>query len=357
MMASASLVGGKLDATRADLAAAITNEHYRRDPELLTRYGERGRQKCLEDATFHLRYLAETLTTGQPQLFRDYVGWVKIMLAGRGISAHDLKENLLVLIHALRQNLTAADADEACGLVYDAIDDLPEMDTTLPSFMEASEPLEPLARTYLAALLAMERHKASCLIMDAVASGTSIEDLYIHVFARSQHEIGRLWQINQITVAQEHYCTAATQMIMSQLYPQIFAGPRIGRRFVGFGVGGDLHEIGIRIVADFFELAGWDTLYLGANVPQRDVILTLEDRRPDVVGISVTITANISSAVQVIEAIRATPSCAGVKIIVGGAPFSIIPGLWRDVGADGTCLHAKGVVEVANRLLQKTEGI
>ena len=52
------------------------------------------------------------------------------------------------------------------------------------------------------------------------------------MFQCSQYEIGRLWQMNKLTVAQEHYCSAATQLIMSLLYPRIFDTkkdrPRLG---------------------------------------------------------------------------------------------------------------------------------
>ena len=106
-----------------------------------------------------------------------------------------------------------------------------------------------------------------------------MRDVYLHVFQRSQYEIGRLWQSNQISVAQEHLCTAATQLIMSQLYPFIFGTERRNRRVVAACVGGDLHEIGIRMVADFFEMDGWDTFYLGANVPITDIVQTVIDRR------------------------------------------------------------------------------
>jgi len=73
----------------------------------------------------------------------------------------------------------------------------------------------------------------------------SVRDVYLNVFQRSQHEIGRLWQMNQITVAQEHYCTAATQWIMVQLYPYVFGTERIGRRLVAAETGGQLSHSAI----------------------------------------------------------------------------------------------------------------
>jgi methanogenic corrinoid protein MtbC1 len=283
-------------------------------------------------------------------LFADYVAWAKAMLAGRGISARDLADHLQVLIDVLSERLPPQDAPSACFYVQNALAALPNMPDFPASCIAQDRPLTHLADSYLGALLACSRQEASRLVLDAVDHGTSIKDVYIHVFQESQKEIGRLWQTNQVTVAQEHYCTAATQLIMSQFYPKIFAGPRISRSFVGACVGGDLHEIGIRMVADFFEMEGWDTAYLGANVPGRDLIRTLQDRKPDVVGISATITANLSALAQTIAAIRVTPGCRTMKILVGGYPFLVVPDLWVEIGADGMAQDAQEAVDLAVQL-------
>ena len=75
--------------------------------------------------------------------------------------------------------------------------------------------------------------------MDA---GADVRDIYLWVFQRCLHEVGRLWQTNRISVAQEHFCTASTQMVMSLLYPKVFSSERKGLRMVAACVGGDLHE-------------------------------------------------------------------------------------------------------------------
>jgi methanogenic corrinoid protein MtbC1 len=352
MEQSTAEIGIKLDSMREALAEAVVVRHYQLRPELQTRFGQRGRQKCRDDANYHLTYLAQSLASSEPALFLKYVAWAKVMLAGRGIPASDLVDNLQVMIEVLQAHLPASEASVACGYVQAAIADFPQMAVMPPSFIAADQPLAQLAKSYLASLLACERQIASRLILDAVAGGTSIKDVYLHVFQQSQQEIGRLWQTNQVTVAQEHYCTAVTQMIMSQLYPQIFAGPRNGRRFVGACVGGDLHELGVRMVADFFEMDGWDTVYLGANVPSSDLIRTLQDRNPDVVGISATITPHVSAVTRLIAAIRAEKSCHNIKILVGGYPFIVAPDLWKTVDADGTSPDAQGAIELADRIIR-----
>lgn len=213
-----------------------------------------------------------------------------------------------------------------------------------------TDTLAPLAQDYLQALRLGERHRASRLVMDAVAAGTSVKDVYLGVFQPVQYEVGRLWQTNQISVAQEHYCTAATQLIMSQLYPHIFALDRRGRAMVATCVAGDLHELGVRMVADFFEMDGWDTFYLGANTPHEGVIDTIVERRAEVLAVSATLATHVHAVHELIEAVRASPAVSAVLILVGGHPFNEAPDLWKTVGADATARDAQQAVDLANRL-------
>ena len=180
-------------------------------------------------------------------------------------------------------------------------------------------------------------------VLDRVEAGLPVSEVYLDVFQPALREVGRLWQTNRITVAQEHFITAATQTVMAQLSPFIFTGEKRGRTMVAASVGGDLHEVGLRMVADFFEMAGWDSHYLGANVPSRDLVTSLGARQASVLGVSVTIAAHLETAAELIAMARA--GCGtGLIILVGGYPFNIDPNLWRRIGADGMAESAAGAV-------------
>ena len=71
---------GKIFAQRRELALRITDAHLERHPEFVTRFGEIGRTRCLEDADFHLQYLGHALQMATPALFVSYVQWARQML-------------------------------------------------------------------------------------------------------------------------------------------------------------------------------------------------------------------------------------------------------------------------------------
>lgn len=350
-------IGVTLRQRRRELAASVAKRHYELRPELADRYGERGYQKCVEDAGCHLDYLAEAVSAGSTALFVDYVGWAKITLSARGIPPEDLAQNLECMSHVLRERLPEEAGPAAARYLEEGLIRLPDLPTDLPSHLPTGADEDDLygrlARQYLEALLEGERREARRLILDAVGRGAPARDLYLRVFQPAQREVGRLWQIGRISVAQEHFCTAATQQIMTELYPHIFATGRAGRSFVMACVSDELHEIGARMVADFFEMHGWDTFYLGANTPTDGIVETVLEREADVLGVAATMAYHVAAVREVIAAVRACEEARSVKVLAGGYPFGVDRNLGSHVGADAVARSADEAVALADALVDQ----
>lgn len=312
--------------------------------------GPEGREKSVRDADYHLAYLEEAVAADDPALFSEYLAWVKVLFAGLRFPESALRVTLETTRQVLDENLPPAERIAALRMLDTGLASMERAPSSLPSLVQGESPLDLLARRYLDTLLGADRRTASQLIMDAVERGTSIRDIYKQVFERSQREVGRLWQMNQISVAQEHFCTAATQMIMSQLYPYIFKGARKDHSLVVACVGGELHEIGARMVADLFELDGWDSTFLGANTPTEGIVAMVKDRRTEVVAISATMTFNIPHVVDIMRALREKVSHP-LQILVGGYAFNLSPTLWEKIGADGYASDAETAIRAAERLV------
>ena len=340
-------VAGNIFSRRRELALRITEAHLQRHPEFVTRFGEAGRARCLEDADFHLQYLGHALQLATPALFVAYIQWARQMLEKRGISWRDLQTNLELVREELTLSMEPGESAVVSDYIAEALNAGP---ADSASFLTGGM-REPLARAYLTALLRAERRTASALIQSAAAEGVTIRDLYLHVFQPVQREIGRLWQDNVITVAEEHYCTASTQSIMAQFYPQILATPRTGRKVVVACVGNELHEIGTRMIADFFEMDGWDGIYLGANTPAIALVDLVCRERPDLVALGVTMTYHLGTATELIQQLRADERCRSVKILAGGYVFQNHETLWRSLGVDGCARDAAEAVTVGNELI------
>jgi MerR family transcriptional regulator, light-induced transcriptional regulator len=216
--------------------------------------------------------------------------------------------------------------------------------------LDPAAPFATVAEAYLEDLLDGHRTSALARVDELVDGGTSIEEVYLHVFEPVLRETGRRWQRNRISVAQEHYVTAVTQLAMAQLYPRIFRTPRIGRVLVATCVGGELHEVGLRMVADLFELAGWDTHFLGADTPSQAVAELALDRGADLLAVSATLPSHREEAARMIAALR---SRVRAPILVGGRLFQLQPELWRTIGADATARTAADAVRIGTGLVDE----
>jgi len=348
-------ISQEIEQKKESLAHAIVNQHYAQVPDLKNNYDEYKHGKFLQDANYHLTYLSEALAAGHPSLFANYIGWAKVLLTGLGVPVEDLITTLLVTKQVLKQKTSKESHAIIDEYLEHGLSQLPTLPSQLPTFINEEKtpekPLAHLAKQYLELLLRSERHLASRLILDAVQAGHRVKDIYLDVFQQTQYEIGRLWQMNKVTVAQEHYCTAATQLIMSQLYPYIFATERKDSALVATCVGGELHEIGVRMVTDFFEMEGWDTYYLGANVPASTILETIEERKADILAISATMTFHIRRVEQLIQAIRSHENFKSTRIMVGGYPFNLEPNLWQQVGADAYANNAQQAISNAEKLV------
>lgn len=103
--ASASILDRK-----DELAGAITDVLYSRDPTLVTRYGEAGRVKCLQDMRYSLEHLAPAVALDDPSLFARYVIWLEGLLAARGVGSDDVRRSLQATQSALMDRLSPDEA-------------------------------------------------------------------------------------------------------------------------------------------------------------------------------------------------------------------------------------------------------
>jgi MerR family transcriptional regulator, light-induced transcriptional regulator len=345
-----SAVANELRIASEAIAQAAVARDYQRRPALLAKYGERGRAMYLQDTRFHLSYLADAISFGRPSIFKDYLGWVSAVLEARGVAAEDLVENL----KCVRETLVETLLGDRLAVVLEVFDaGLAGVGGAAGASADQSDlPLlaDGLAKRYLDFLLHGERQAALELVQNAIRAGTSIREIWLRVFQDAQREVGRLWQSNQISIAQEHYCTAATQMIMSRLYSHVFSGPRRGRVLMTACAPGEIHELGMRMVADISQMDGWDTYHLGANMPAAALADFVAQRRPDLLGLSATMTFHLEPVAAMVRALRASQETRDVRILVGGHAFNREPELWRDIDADGYARDAESALTAAERV-------
>jgi methanogenic corrinoid protein MtbC1 len=333
------------------LAAAISEAYFLQRPRDARAWHVAARHKLVQDTIRHLQFLSVALAVGEPKLFVHHVGWARIFLQKRNLGMEILEVTLQCITSVLEGRLSTTAARLCRSYIEAGLAGLqnPHAVEQQPN----SRQLSQLTKLYLDALFRANRRDATSIVMRALDAGMDVRDIYLRVFQAAEYEVGRLWHTNEILIAQAHYYTAITQSIISLLYPRIFSAEPNGRRLVATCAFAEKHEIGIRMVSDFFEMEGWDTCFLGALTSSHSVMQAIVEKEADLLLLSVTTALHLTIAKRLIGLVRSSDACSGVKVLVGGNIFNMVPDLWKKMGADGYARDAAQAVIVARSLFEQ----
>lgn len=348
----------ELLATRSgELAATAAADLIASNPELAARWAPLAREKWTDCLCSRLQELAAALGAESPEVFTAQTEWSRVAFASRGTPVEDLRTGMAALRAVLSREVTPEDAALVDGYMAAAIAvlDAPGTGAPPPERLSITTRQGRLGAAYLLKILEGDRLAAAAVIRDAVKAGLSVQEVYIDVLLPVQQELGRLWHLNEISVAEEHFATSTTLMVMSQILPSAEMAPRNGRSMIAACVEGNVHELGARMVADFFEMAGWRSLHLGPSMPVEDLVAAARDFRVDLVALSVALPSQLGSLERTIGTLRHHLGASCPKILVGGAGLEATQGrgreVWRTLGADGFAAGADQAVQAAARLM------
>jgi methanogenic corrinoid protein MtbC1 len=199
--------------------------------------------------------------------------------------------------------------------------------------------------------LNQKREAANTLITDLVNNQKiPIDEIYYYIFERSQKEVGAMWERDEISVGDEHYISAFTQMIIASLFPKVFQTEITKEKVVLMAVENEFHELGIRMIADLFSLDGWDAHYFGGDVPIDDILAVIKKNEPYIVVISATFSKNIVYVKRLIENLKR--EAIDTRVFVGGYAFNRYSELAIKIGADYYTKDSKEIINIANKILK-----
>jgi MerR family transcriptional regulator, light-induced transcriptional regulator len=155
-----------------------------------------------------------------------------------------------------------------------------------------------------------------------------------------------------LKIWKEHERTAIVRTIIENCYSYVIKerrkghGSSVGERVVIFCPTEELHEMGARMVADFFTLCGFEVTFIGANTPLSDILVGIGSIKPKYVALSVTNHYNLVAAGKAIESIVKLRKDMGLgfEIIVGGRAFERNKELVSQMGAD---MHLSSLEEIS----------
>lgn len=348
-------IAEQLRESRQEVARVVTDRFLNRHPDWVERYGELARIRGEEDAVFHVEFLAGAIVSDDVAAFEGYARWTAGMLSARGIAPEFLAENLEEVRDAAGAHVDPDGQETLDRMVRAGI----AATQGTPQGADHAAPLDGPFPTecsvYLQAVRSGERRAALNIVLEALRAGATVPDVYVDILQPVQYQIGRLWERNEISVAEEHVATAITQYVLGHLYSLLEIPEQTLGNALVTGVRGELHQLGGNMVADVLEADGWNVRFLGTQLPHKGILEAVEEHQPRLVGISATVLSNLPAVADLVADVRR--ACGpDTFVIVGGGAFRASPELWKDMGADGVGRDLREAVALANGLIPEAEG-
>lgn len=304
------------------------------------------------DVQAHLNILATAVEVGSIPAFAQHIGWTTTVLETRNLPRRVVVRTLEELDRALAHRFpesapllgaylrSARQACETAGVGTQA---------NIASWANWK-----LRNVFLKAILEGDRREALSVCFEAMSKGQPLIKIYEEIVQDALYEVGRLWQTNQITVADEHMASIVVQCVLAEVLAKTPLPAPVRPGVVVAAVQDEHHNFGAQMVADALTEVGWRVRYVGGNVPIRDMLRAVEKHQPEVICLSATMLSNITRAEEAIRQIQTTFGSATPWILVGGQAFVRAPEFWKEAGADG-CVHSLGEIrETLNLLSMRT---
>ena len=173
----------------------------------------------------------------------------------------------------------------------------------------------------LAALLSFQEKKANDLLSQAF-SMYNLEKVIIDILGTLLVRVGHLWEEQKITVAHEHFTSSFLRSKIGQLIQWLPSDPYLPKVIAGCGLDEE-HELGLLMFTLFLRRKGFEVIYLGHGIPQKDFEVVIKEVEPKMVFFSCTIADASAKTLRWVEGLQ--KHFPDIAFGVGGAAISHIP--------------------------------
>ncbi|MFX1392771.1 MAG: B12-binding domain-containing protein [Promethearchaeota archaeon] len=200
--------------------------------------------------------------------------------------------------------------------------------------------MHPLYEDFLKLLENEDKEKCVEFIISKLDSKViDVPTLYTEILEPSLNLFYCDVEDEKLCIWKEHIRTSIIRTIIEICYPYLIKEKKergIKSNQIKVLVGcpaEEFHDVGAKMIADFFTLYGFDAIYVGANTPRTEIRDAINTLKPKIIALSVTNYFNLMEAEKAISLIKEHTDFDG-KIVVGGLAFMNNPEIYKKIGAD-----------------------
>lgn len=244
---------------------------------------------------------------------------------GQRVYSDDDIERLRLMSAAVRGGRTIA---RVASLSTDELTRIAAEDTAAGQRQRANASPDSAADDVIDSAMAQTRSLDAPALRDTLRRATA--SLGVRRFAESiaapfMRRVGDEWHAGRLSVGEEHLATAVLHDHLLAIVRGVGPLPQASRVLVATPPG-ERHVVGAAIFAATMAADGWQVIYLGADMPMKDIAAAARAARVDLVALSVVFVEDRAGRIAEIRELR--EALPGVRIVVGGhAAASLEDGL------------------------------
>ncbi len=167
------------------------------------------------------------------------------------------------------------------------------------------------------ALAAGDAERAAGVIAAALEAGFDGVAVQAQVIGPALHFIGDEWESGRLAVADEHLAAAIAERALAMVFEAMkIDSPEPRGCVVLAAVQGERHVLGLRMTSDALSAAGFEVVYLGADVGEDALLYAVERHRPQAVCLSSTLPAGARTLVASARRLRSRHP--DIQVLAGG---------------------------------------
>ncbi len=161
-----------------------------------------------------------------------------------------------------------------------------------------------LASQLLGYLLKSDEVSCSFLLNHMLAANFGMAKIYLEVFQPALRSIGDLYERGEVDEAHEHVASAIVERMMARVAEICLPTTEQNCHAVLGCVAGNLHSVGIRMLADWLHSDGWKVTFVGADVPTASFVGLVALEAPDLVVVSISLENQLEELGSLLRGLR-----------------------------------------------------
>jgi len=139
-------------------------------------------------------------------------------------------------------------------------------------------------------------------------------DFFDKILKQVMYDIGEDWANNKISIATEHVASNIAQTLVKIIMDSVTGSGNKKKILICVPVGEE-HHLGCDVLETYLSIKGFKVYNMGTSMPTESIISFIENNKPDIVFISITLQDNISAGQRLVRKINEESK---IPILIGG---------------------------------------